>query len=135
MLIAGADPRLDAPLVNSRIRKAVRKGGATVFRIGKGLDPAYPLPLLGDALGLLANPPGQLTAPSAKAERPLLVIGSRNASAAVLKAAQVLGFVRDGWNGFKVLPVAASLGGAMTTGWAGEGPVSYTHLDVYKRQP
>ncbi len=121
VLIAGSDPRLDAPLVNSRIRKAVRKGGAKVFRIGEGLDPSYPLTLLGDDMGLLANPPAVLTEALAKAQRPVILIGSRNASASVLQAAQALGFVRDGWNGFNVLPVAASLGGAMTTGWAGEG--------------
>ena len=69
----------------------------------------------------MANPPAVLTAALAKAERPAILIGSRNASAAVLKAAQGLAFEREGWNGFNVLPVAASLGGAMTTGWAGEG--------------
>ena len=124
ILIAGADPRVDAPLVNSRIRKAVRKGGAKVYRIGEGADPSYPLTLLGDDMGALANLPAEVTDAIAAAQRPALLLGSRNASAAALHAAQALGLAREGWSGLSALPTAASLGGAMVTGWAGEGMVS-----------
>jgi NADH-quinone oxidoreductase subunit G len=123
ILIVGADPRLDAPLVNSRIRKAVRRGGATVYRIGTGTDPSYPLTDLGDDLALLAELPGAVLERLTAAERPALLLGSRNASAEVLASAHSLAphLVKDGWNGFNILHTAASRVGAMTLGWAGEG--------------
>ncbi|MCG2842393.1 NADH-quinone oxidoreductase subunit NuoG [Sandaracinobacter sp. RS1-74] len=123
ILLVGADPRYDAPLVNSRIRKAVRRRGAAVFRIGAGSDPVYDVTQLGDDLSLLADLPAEVKAKLAAAERPAILIGSRNASAEVLAAAHALSglFVKDGWNGFNILHDAASRVGALTVGWAGEG--------------
>ncbi len=123
ILLVGCDPRQDAALVNSRIHKAVRRGGAQVFRIGSGSDPSYPLTDLGDDLGLLADLPADVRGRIEEAERPALLIGSRNASADVLAAAHALAglFVREGWTGFNILHTAASRVGAMTIGWAGEG--------------
>ncbi len=126
ILIAGADPRLDAPLLNSRIRKAVRRNGATVFRIGGGTDPSYPLTELGDDIGLLAKLPGAAMERLTAAQRPALLLGSRNASAEVLAAAHALAphLLKDGWNGFNILHDSASRVGAMTVGWEGEGMAS-----------
>jgi NADH-quinone oxidoreductase subunit G len=123
ILLVGCDPRLDAPLVNSRIRKAVRRGGAVVYRIGAGSDPSYPVTELGDDLGLLAKLPGELMERLTAAQRPAVLVGSRNASAAVLAAVHKLSahLVKDGWNGFNILHDRASRVGAMTVGWAGEG--------------
>ncbi|WP_199553431.1 NADH-quinone oxidoreductase subunit NuoG [Sandaracinobacteroides hominis] len=123
ILLVGADPRLDAPLVNSRIRKAVRRGGATVLRIGGGSDPSYPVTDLGDDLGLLAKLPKDVAGKLKSAQRPALIVGSRNASADVLAAAHGLAdvLVKDGWNGFNILHDSAARVGAMTVGWAGEG--------------
>ncbi|MBS3961768.1 MAG: molybdopterin-dependent oxidoreductase, partial [Sandarakinorhabdus sp.] len=123
ILIAGADPRLDAPLLNSRIRKAVRRNGATVFRIGGGTDPSYPLTDLGDDMGLLSNLAGAALERLTAARRPALLLGSRNASAGALAAAHALApyLVKEGWNGFNILHDSASRVGAMTVGWNGEG--------------
>jgi NADH-quinone oxidoreductase subunit G len=123
ILVVGCDPRLDAPLVNSRIRKAVRRGGAVVYRIGVGTDPSYPLTELGDDLALLAKLPGELLERLTAAQRPAVLVGSRNASAEVLAAVHALAphLVKDGWNGFNILHDRASRVGAMTVGWAGEG--------------
>jgi NADH-quinone oxidoreductase subunit G len=123
VLLVGADPRLDAPLVNSRLRKAVRRGGASVYRIGAGADPSYPVTELGDDLAVLAALPADVAEKLAAAERPVLILGSRNASRPVLAAAHSLAplLVKDGWNGFNILPTAASRNGALLTGWAGEG--------------
>jgi NADH-quinone oxidoreductase subunit G len=123
ILLVGCDPRLDAPLVNSRIRKAVRRGGAVVYRIGAGSDPSYPVTELGDDLSLLAKLPGELMERLTAAQRPAVLVGSRNASPQVLAAVHKLAphLVKDGWNGFNILHTAASRVGAMTTGWAGEG--------------
>ncbi|TPE61027.1 NADH-quinone oxidoreductase subunit G [Sandaracinobacter neustonicus] len=129
ILLVGCDPKLDAPLVNSRILKAVRRKGAQVFRIGAGTEPAYPITDLGNDLALLAKLPADLAEKLAKAERPALLIGSRNASAEVLAAAHALAgqFVKDGWNGFNILHTAAARVGALTTGWVGEGLDALAH--------
>jgi NADH-quinone oxidoreductase subunit G len=123
ILLVGCDPRLDAPLVNSRIRKAVRRGGAAVFRIGAGSDPSYALTELGDDLSLLASLPAAVLERLSGAARPVLLLGSRNATAEVLAACHALApqLVKDGWNGFNILHDAAGRVGAMTVGWAGEG--------------
>ncbi len=123
VLIVGADPRYDAPLVNSRLRKAVRHKRMAVYHIGSGSDPRYAFTDLGDDLGLLAELPDDVRAALEAAERPAILIGSRNASAEVLAAAHALApiFVKDGWNGFNILHTAAGRMGALMTGWIGEG--------------
>jgi NADH-quinone oxidoreductase subunit G len=57
------------------------------------------------------------------AQRPAVLVGSRNASAEVLAAVHALSphIVKDGWNGFNILHDKAARVGAMTVGWAGEG--------------
>jgi NADH-quinone oxidoreductase subunit G len=59
ILLIGSNPRWEAPLVNTRIRKAV-KGGARVFRIGEPVDLTYPVTDLGNDLALLGKLPRDL---------------------------------------------------------------------------
>jgi NADH-quinone oxidoreductase subunit G len=54
ILLVGANPRWEAPLVNTRIRKAV-KAGAKVFAIGQEIDLTYPATWLGNDLSILSN--------------------------------------------------------------------------------
>jgi NADH-quinone oxidoreductase subunit G len=54
ILLVGTNPRWEAPLVNTRIRKAV-KAGAKVFAIGPEIDLTYPATWLGNDLSLLSN--------------------------------------------------------------------------------
>jgi NADH-quinone oxidoreductase subunit G len=56
ILLVGTNPRWEAPLVNTRIRKAV-KAGAKVFRIGEPVDLTYPVTDLGTDLSLLGDLP------------------------------------------------------------------------------
>jgi NADH-quinone oxidoreductase subunit G len=56
ILLIGTNPRWEAPLVNTRIRKAV-KAGARVFRIGEPVDLTYPVTDLGNDLALLGRLP------------------------------------------------------------------------------
>jgi NADH-quinone oxidoreductase subunit G len=56
ILLIGANPRWEAPLVNTRIRKAV-KAGARVFRIGEPVDLTYPVTDLGNDLAVLGRLP------------------------------------------------------------------------------
>jgi NADH-quinone oxidoreductase subunit G len=59
ILLIGSNPRWEAPLVNTRIRKAI-KAGARVFHIGDQVDLTYPVTHLGNDLALLGNLPREV---------------------------------------------------------------------------
>ncbi len=117
ILIVGANPRREAPVLNARIRKRWLKG-APVSLIGERADLTYNYAYLGagpDSLSSLKPPPG---------EKPMLILGAgalaRGDGVAVLaaaaNAAQTMGVVKDGWNGFNVLQTAASRVGGLDLG-------------------
>src|SRR5260370_19790407 len=47
-LVVGTNPRLEAPLVNARLRKRHLQGGFRVAAIGPALDLTFPVEMLGD---------------------------------------------------------------------------------------
>ncbi|QMW21846.1 NADH-quinone oxidoreductase subunit NuoG [Sandaracinobacteroides saxicola] len=125
ILLVGTNPRAEAALVNTRIRKAVRKGGARVFNIGPAVDLTYAVEQLGDDVALLAALPAAVVDALKGAARPVLILGTaavRGAQgAAVLAVAKALAdahLVREGWNGYNLLHTAASRVGAMDVGFA-----------------
>jgi NADH-quinone oxidoreductase subunit G len=56
VLLVGTNVRWEAPLVNTRLRKAI-KAGAKVFRIGEPVDLTYPVAELGNDLARLGDLP------------------------------------------------------------------------------
>src|SRR5260370_7234095 len=54
-LVVGTNPRLEAPLVNARLRKRHLQGGFRVAAIGPALDLTFPVEMLGDG-GAAVNP-------------------------------------------------------------------------------
>ncbi len=54
-LIVGANPRREAAMVNARIRKAWKKGGLKVYRIGGEAELTYPYESLGNDPRILAD--------------------------------------------------------------------------------
>ena len=56
ILLVGTNLRWEAPLVNTRIRKAIKKG-AKVFAIGPEVDLTYPVEWLGDDISALGELP------------------------------------------------------------------------------
>ena len=127
VLLAGANPRWEAPLVNTRLRKAVKKGAA-VFAIGDPVDLTYPATWLGDDLGLLGALPQAAADAFAAAKRPAAIVGTAalQSGPGVIGAARTLadahGLVRDGWNGFNILHTAAARVGALDLGfWHADG--------------
>jgi NADH-quinone oxidoreductase subunit G len=126
ILIVGSNVRWEAPLVNTRIRKAIKKG-AKVFAIGAETDLTYKLSWLGNDLSLLGNLPEAVTEAFAKAERPMVIVGGaalKGGFAAALKLAGTLNLVRDGWNGFNVLHMAASRMGGLMLGYGQKGGIA-----------
>jgi NADH-quinone oxidoreductase subunit G len=126
ILLVGTNLRWEAPLVNTRIRKAVKKG-AKVFAIGDETDLTYKVSWLGNDLALLGDLPEAAAEAFAKAERPMVIVGGaalKNGHAGALKLAASLNLVRDGWNGFNVLHMAASRMGGLMLGFAQPGGIA-----------
>ncbi|MCC2654794.1 MAG: NADH-quinone oxidoreductase subunit [Microvirga sp.] len=119
ILIVGSNPRIEASLVNVRIRKRWRAAPPPIAMIGEHADLTYPYEYLGagpETLSELASGRHSFIEKLRGAERPLVIVGqgalSRPDGLAVLSAvaqlARDVGAVKDGWNGFSVLHTAAS---------------------------
>ncbi|HEX9806447.1 MAG TPA: NADH-quinone oxidoreductase subunit NuoG, partial [Alteraurantiacibacter sp.] len=74
VLIVGSHIRWEAPLVNVRLRKAVKRG-AKVFIVGPEWETTYPATFLGDDLSVLGKLPAEVTDAMSKAERPAIILG------------------------------------------------------------
>jgi NADH-quinone oxidoreductase subunit G len=128
ILLVGSDLRREAPLVNTRIQKAIRKRGAKVFAIGPVTDLTYKVEWLGDDLSALTKAPKVLTDALKNAERPAIVVGGgalryAGVHGAALALAKKFKLVRDGWNGFNVLHFAAARMGGLMLGYAHDGGI------------
>ena len=127
ILIVGSNVRWEAPLVNTRIRKAVKRG-AKVFAIGPEVDLTYPLEWLGNDLGLLGKLPQTVLDAFKDAQRPALILGGgglgAGAQGATLALVQTLGLIKDGWNGYNVLHFSASRMAGLMLGYAQPGGIA-----------
>ena len=122
LMIIGANPRKEAPVLNARIRKRWRTGNLKIGLIGEKADLTYDYAYLGAGPETLAEFASHAPA---KLERQVWLIGqgalARPDGAAVLslaaKAAASVGAIKDGWNGFSVLHTAAARVGALDIGF------------------
>ncbi|TPG22652.1 NADH-quinone oxidoreductase subunit G [Sphingomonas koreensis] len=125
ILLVGTNLRWEAPLVNTRIRKAIKKG-AKVFAIGPEVDLTYRVEWLGNDLSMLGKLPEAAAAAFENAERPMVIVGGAGLKGhgAALKLAKSLKLVRDGWNGFNVVHMAAARMGGLMLGYAQKGGIA-----------
>ncbi len=128
ILLVGTDVRREAPLVNTRIQKAVRKRGAKVFAIGPVIDLTYKVELLGEDLGVLAKAPKALADALKTAERPAIIVGGgalryHGVQGASLAFAKKYKLIKDGWNGYNALHFSAARMGGLMLGYAHDGGV------------
>ncbi|AUW58447.1 NADH-quinone oxidoreductase subunit G [Sphingobium sp. SCG-1] len=127
ILLINSNLRWEAPLINTRIRKAIKKG-AKVFAIGQEVDLTYKVEWLGNDAGLLSTLPDAVAEAFGKAARPAVIVGGGalakdGAHGAALALAKSLNLVRDGWNGFNVLHFAAARMGGLMLGYATAGGI------------
>ena len=120
ILLIGTNPRLEAAVLNARIRKRWRQGGLKLGLIGAKADLAYPYDHIGtgpDAIAALQGNRHAFAAILAQAKRPMIIVGAgavaRADGPAVLAAAAAFATsgtpAKDaGWNAFNVLHTAAS---------------------------
>jgi NADH-quinone oxidoreductase subunit G len=128
ILLVGSDTRREAPLVNTRIQKAVRKRGAKVFAIGPVTDLTYKVEWLGDDLSALTKVPKALADVLKTAVRPAIIVGGgalryEGVHGAALAFAKKYKLVRYDWNGFNVLHFAAARMGGLMLGYAHDGGI------------
>jgi NADH-quinone oxidoreductase subunit G len=124
VLLVGSNPRWEAPLIATRLRKIARKGGK-IFAIGPETDLAMRVEWLGDDLKLLGKLPKAVKEAFANAERPAVIVGAGALAAGAFGAAlglvEPLGLVKAGWNGFNVLHTSASRMAGLILGYAQKG--------------
>ena len=127
-LLIGTNPRWEAPLVNTRIRKRWLRGGYPIGLVGAPVDLTYDTDYLGagpDTLAQIASGENAFAAILRGAERPMLILGmgalARRDGAAVLAAARKIAvnadMITEGWNGFNVLHDAAARVGGLDIGF------------------
>ncbi|MES2289421.1 MAG: NADH-quinone oxidoreductase subunit NuoG [Pseudomonadota bacterium] len=128
ILLVGTNIRWEAPLVNTRIRKAIKRG-AKVFAIGPEVDLTYKVTSLGTDTALLGKLPKDVVDAFAAAQRPAMIVGGGplkidGVHGAALALVKTLGLVKDCWNGFNVLHMAASRMGGLMLGYAQAGGIA-----------
>ena len=118
-LIVGSNPRLEAPIINARLRKRAGAGGFKVGVVGENVDLTYRAEHLGagpQTLKEIADGSHAFCEILKAAERPMLILGqgalARADGAAVMAAARQIagntGMVSADWNGFNILHTAAA---------------------------
>ncbi len=126
-LIVGANPRLEAPIINARLRKRMVAGGFKVGLVGEAVDLTYRYAHLGagpQTLKEIADGTHEFCDVLKNAERPMIIVGqgalARGDGAAVLASARDIadttGMIGEDWNGFNVLHTAAARVGGLDLG-------------------
>jgi NADH-quinone oxidoreductase subunit G len=134
VLIVGSNPRREAALINARLRKRYLTGKVKIALIGAEQPQlTYKYDYLGAGAATLkdiAEGKHAFAEVLKGAQKPMLILGqgaiARADGAAVLalakQAADSLGLVKDGWNGFNMLHTAAARVGALDLGFVpGQG--------------
>jgi NADH-quinone oxidoreductase subunit G len=130
ILIVGANPRWEAPIVNARIRKrylALRENFKAAV-VGANLDLTYPYDYLGagpQTLADLAEGRHPFADILRDAQNPMLILGSGavaradglHIQALARQIAQNADMARNDWNGFNLLHRAAARVGALDLGF------------------
>lgn len=128
LLLIGANPRLEAAVLNARIRKRWRRGNFLIGVIGEAAELRYPYEYLGagpETLAELASGSHGFVEKLRGAKNPMIIVGSgavsRDDGASILAAAASIassvGAISDEWNGFGVLHTAASRVGGLDLGF------------------
>ncbi|SFI94849.1 NADH-quinone oxidoreductase subunit G [Sphingomonas sp. NFR04] len=130
ILLVGTNLRWEAPLVNTRVRKAIKRG-AKVFAIGPEVDLTYKVEWLGDDLGLLNSLPENLAQAIDNAKKPALILGPgalKNGHGAALAIAgafqRAATETEAAWNGFNVVHTAAARMAGLMLGYAQKGGIA-----------
>jgi NADH-quinone oxidoreductase subunit G len=136
LLIIGSNPRIEAPVINARIRKRHLMGRFPIARIGApGVDLTYPHQHLGDSTAVLRSlldgaHPFMETFKAAK--HPMVIVeraARPQVHAAAWQVAAAADALRPDWHGFNVLHRFGGQVGALELGFVpGPGGVGATPI-------
>ncbi len=127
LLIVGSNPRLEAPVLNARIRKRWRTGRLSVGVIGQAAPLTYDYTHVGEgtrAISDVAKGDNAFAKVLKNAERPMVIVGmgaldrgdGDSVTGHLHRLVENCGIVRDDWNGFNVLHTAAARVGGLDLG-------------------
>tara|TARA_R110000868_G_scaffold411035_1_gene701437 strand:- start:14003 stop:16090 length:2088 start_codon:yes stop_codon:yes gene_type:complete len=127
IILVGTNPRLEAPVLNARIRKNVRGRNIPVYMVGAEVDLTYSYGLIGDKpsdLEDLSNGKSAIAKVLKGFNKPMIILGadaiSRSDGLAVYKEVEKLsdtiGAIDAHWNGFNILHNKAGLVAALDMG-------------------
>ncbi|KAI8086303.1 G subunit of NADH dehydrogenase [Halteromyces radiatus] len=131
VLLVGTNPRHEAPILNTRLRKAYLHNGQDFGLIGEASDLTYDYEHIGadaSAIEALLNGSHPFSKRLAEAKKPLIIVGSgvvenaEDSEYVVSKIAELADkhkktLFQDNWNGFNVLQRAASRTAAYEVGF------------------
>jgi NADH-quinone oxidoreductase subunit G len=132
ILLIGTNPRIEATLVNARIRKRWLRGGMRVGLIGAAADLGYPYRHLGNtpqAIRDLRDGKNDFAKILQTAKKPMLILGAGTMArpdggalhTGARQLAEKFGMIQQDWNGFNVLQLAASRVGGLDLGFMPQG--------------
>lgn len=127
-LLIGTNPKIEAPLINSRIRKSYLNNKLHVANIGEDLELNYPIQQLGENPNILEqiiNGQHPFCNMLENSKNCMLIIGEdalcRNDGGKILSLASKItekyNIVNEEWNGFNVLHQDAAKVGALDVGF------------------
>ena len=133
VLLVGTNLRWEAPLINTRLRKAWINNNLKAAAIGPDVNLTYPVDNLGYSANIIksiadGNHPFSEVLKSS--DRPAIILGMAALSMSdgnaiqntAMKIADNYGLIKDDWNGFNILHTAASRVGALYMNFVpGEG--------------
>ncbi len=113
ILLIGTNPRHEATLINTRIRKTWVDKNLPIFLIGEEAELTYPYEHVGTSPQDIKK---FMDSAQMQGERPMIIAGvgafaredGFEIHGLLKEAAEKLGVVKDGWNGFNVIHNAAS---------------------------
>ena len=134
VLLVGSNPRLESPVLNSRLRQRWLTRECKVANVGPEVDLSFKVEQLGDSAAILQDildGKNDFAKTLKSAEKPMIILGqgalNRDDSSAIIKLAHDIadkyGLVSDEWNGFNVLHTAASRVAALDMGLVSDGGV------------
>lgn len=140
ILLIGTNIRLEAPLINTRIRKGFLNHQTNIGFIGESVDLTYPVENLGENVSILQDILNKKHPFSKKwfaAKQPMIILGHsilfRRDSILIQKIAQELciqaNAFNDNWNGYNLLHLHGGQVGCLDVGFVpGENGYNTEHI-------
>ena len=143
LLLIGANPRLEATILNARIRKTYLKNKLPIFSIGDPGDLTYPYKIIGnktDDIKKILDGKSEINNLFKKSKKPLVIIGE---SALELKSGKYIleglkdflhknKFINENWNSFNILSQNAATVGALDLNFLNKANGSGNFFDKLK---